>query len=257
VADPNNILNQNLTLGGNLAVLGDTALDGDVVITGNENITGDMVAAGRVVSGNAFGLITPTLGRLSLDYTEVLVTLTGATTTFSFGASGLPAEALVIATSIRVVTAITGITSTLGTLNVNPTTGPSPVGFINAFTGALHFFQKPAAALNCRPLIAQLGESSRKSSMAIAKRCCVGNMDVNIGLKANRLVQCHHAPYHVLVARRALRVQLNDERLTTTLNAGKLLFQSALALIDRGKVRSSAGDFPISRDGLFAQAIRR
>lgn len=135
MADPNNILNQNLTLGGNLAVLGNTALDGNVVITGNENITGDMVAAGRVVSGSAFGLITPTLGRLALDYTEVLVTLdtTGDTTTFSFGASGLPAEALVIAASIRVVTAITGIGSTTGTLNVNPT-GPTSVDSISVFT---------------------------------------------------------------------------------------------------------------------------
>ena len=134
MADPNNILNQNLTLGGNLAVLGDTTLDGNVVITGNENITGDMVAAGRVVSGNAFGLITPTLGRLALDYTEVLVTLNtaSATTTFSFGASGLPAEALVIAASVRVVTAITGATSTTGTLNVNPTTSASPVDTILA-----------------------------------------------------------------------------------------------------------------------------
>ena len=93
--------------------------------------------------------------------------------------------------------------------------------------------------------------------MAIAKRCGIRNMDVHIGLQANRLVQCHHAAHHVLVARRALCVKLNDERLTTTLNAGKLLFQSALALIDRGKMRSSAGDFPISRDGLLAQAIGR
>ena len=134
MADPNNILNQNLglggnlSLGGNLAVLGDTALDGDVVITG------DTVAAGPVVSGNAFRLITPTLGSLSLDYTEVLVTLTGATTTFSFGASGLPAGALAFASSIRVVTTITGITSTLGTLNLNPITGSSFAGSINAFT---------------------------------------------------------------------------------------------------------------------------
>jgi hypothetical protein len=61
----------------------------------------------------------------------------------------------------------------------------------------------------------------------------------------------------VLIARGALRIKLNDERLTTTLNASELLFQSTLALINRGKVRSSAGDFPISRDGLLAQAIRR
>ena len=136
MADPNNILNQNLTLGGDLVVLGNTALDGNVVITGNENITGDMVAAGRVVSGSAFGLITPTLGRLALDYTEVLVTLdtTSATTTFSFGASGLPVEALVIAMSIRVVTTITGATSTTGTLNVNPVGPGSPVGSISTFT---------------------------------------------------------------------------------------------------------------------------
>jgi hypothetical protein len=130
VSNPANLLNQNLAIGGNLAVAG------DVVITGNENITGDMVAAGRVVSGNAFGLITPTLGRLALDYTEVLVTLdtTGDTTNISFGVGGLPVGALGFAASIRVVTAITGITSTLGTLNVNPTAGPNQAGSISAFT---------------------------------------------------------------------------------------------------------------------------
>ena len=80
---------------------------------------------------------------------------------------------------------------------------------------------------------------------------------MHIGLKANRLVQCHHAAHNVLIARRALRVKLNDERLTTTLNAGELLFQSAFTLVDRGKVRGSARDFPIGRDGLLAQAIRR
>ena len=134
MADPNNILNQNLTLGGNLDVLGNTALDGNLVITGNENITGDVTAAGRVVSGNAFGLITPTLGRLALDYTEVLVTLdtTGNTTAFSFGAGGLPAFALAVAASIRVVTTIT-VDSTTGTLNLNPT-APNPAGTISAFT---------------------------------------------------------------------------------------------------------------------------
>ena len=129
--------------------------------------------------------------------------------------------------------------------------------FINAFTGALHFFQESAAALNCCALIAQLGESARKSSMAIAKRCGIRNVNVNIGLKASRLVQCHHAAHHVLIARGALRVKLNDERLTSTLNASELLFQSALTLVDRGKMRSSAGDFTIGGDGLLAQAICR
>ena len=68
--------------------------------------------------------------------------------------------------------------------------------------------------------------------MAIAKRCGIGNVNVNIGLKASCLVQCHHAAHHVLIACRALRVKLNDERLTSTLNASELLFQSAFALID-------------------------
>lgn len=136
MADPNNILNQNLTLGGNLDVLGNTALDGNLVITGNENITGDVTAAGQVVSGAAIGLVTPTLGTLLLDYTEVLVPLdtTGDTTAFSFGAGGLPAFALVVAGSIRVVTTIAGIDSTTGTLDLNPTAGPNPAGTISAFT---------------------------------------------------------------------------------------------------------------------------
>lgn len=139
MADPNNRLNQNLILGGNLDVLGNTALDGNLVITGNENITGDVTAAGRVVSGTAIGLVTPTLGTLLLDYTEVLVPLdtTVATTAFSFGAGGLPAFASVIAASIRVVTAIT-VDSATGTLNLNPAAVlpavPNPAGAISAFT---------------------------------------------------------------------------------------------------------------------------
>ena len=128
MSNPNNLLNQNLAIGGNLAVAG------DVVITGNEIITGNVVTAGQIVSGTALKLVTPTLGTFSLDFTEVLVTLTGATTNFSFGVGGLPVGALVVAASIRVVTTITGITSTLGTLNVNPTAGPNPAGSISTFT---------------------------------------------------------------------------------------------------------------------------
>jgi hypothetical protein len=130
VSNPTNLLNQNLVIGGNLAV------DGDVVITGNENITGNVVTAGQIVSGTALKLVTPTLGTFSLDFTEVLVTLdtTGDTTTFSFGVGGLPAGALGVASSIRVVTTITGITSTLGTLNVNPTAGANYAGSISTFT---------------------------------------------------------------------------------------------------------------------------
>jgi hypothetical protein len=130
VSNPANLLNQNLAIGGNLAVAG------DVVITGNENITGNVVTAGQIVSGTALKLVTPTLGTFSLDFTEVLVTLdtTSDTTAFSFGVGGLPVGALVVAGSIRVVTAITGIDSTLGTLNVNPTAGPNQAGSISTFT---------------------------------------------------------------------------------------------------------------------------
>ncbi len=130
MANPNNVMNQNLAIGGNLAVTGNAAVTGDAVIVG------DVVATDRIASGTAIGLVTPTLGTFSLDFTEVLVTLstTGATTAINLGAGGLPAGASAIATSIRVVTNITGINSTDGTLNLNPTTGPSPAGNITAFT---------------------------------------------------------------------------------------------------------------------------
>jgi hypothetical protein len=124
MANPNNILNQNLAIGGDLAVIG------------NSVVTGNVVATGRVASGTAIGVVTPTLGSFVLDFTEVLVTLdtTGDTTAINFGTSGLPAGALAVSTSIRVVSTITGINSTTGTLNLNPTTGPSPAGIISAFT---------------------------------------------------------------------------------------------------------------------------
>lgn len=130
MSNPNNLINQNLAIGGNLAVAGNAAVTGNVAIVGN------IVATDRIASGSAIGLVTPTLGSFALDFTEVLVTLstTGATTAINFGTNGLPAGALAVATSIRVVDAITGINSTDGTLNLNPTTGPSPAGTINAFT---------------------------------------------------------------------------------------------------------------------------
>lgn len=130
MANPNNVMNQNLAIGGNLAVVGNAAVTGDAVIVG------DVVATDRIASGTAIGLVTPTLGTFSLDFTEVLVPLstTSATTTFSFGTGGLPAGALGVAVSIRVVSTITGINSTTGTLNVNPTSGLSPVTTISTFT---------------------------------------------------------------------------------------------------------------------------
>jgi len=123
-------MNQNLAIGGNLAVTGNAAVTGDAVIVG------DVVATDRIASGTALGLVTPTLGTFSLDFTEVLVPLstTGATTAINFGTNGLPAGASAVAASIRVVTNITGINSTAGTLNLNPTSGPSFAGAISAFT---------------------------------------------------------------------------------------------------------------------------
>jgi hypothetical protein len=144
MANPNNILNQNLVIGGNLGVVGNLALTGNAAIvgnlalTGNAAIVGNVVTTGLIASGTSLGLVTPTLGTFSLDFTEVLVTLNtaGATTSINFGTNGLPGGASAVAASIRVVTAITGINSTTGTLNLNPTStsGPSPAGSISAFT---------------------------------------------------------------------------------------------------------------------------
>lgn len=130
MANPNNLINQNLAIGGNLAVAGNAAVTGNVAIVGN------IVATDQIASGTAIGLITPTLGTFSLDFTEVLVTLntTGAATTINFGTNGLPGGVAVVGGSIRVVSAITGINSTDGTLTLNNSGAGDTAGVINAFT---------------------------------------------------------------------------------------------------------------------------
>lgn len=138
MSNPTNLLNQNLTLGGDLEVVGDTTLT-NVAVSGDETVAGDTITAGRVVSGTAMGLVTPTLGTLSFDYTEVLVPLntTGATTAIDFGVNGLPVGVLGLGAAIRVVNPITGVNSTTGTLNINPTTSPAPAAVITSFTAGV------------------------------------------------------------------------------------------------------------------------
>lgn len=130
MANPNNVMNQNLAIGGNLAVTGNAAVTGDAVIVG------DVVATDRIASGTALGLVTPTLGTFSLDFTEIAfnVDTTSATTVISLGAGGLPANSAVVGVTMRVITAITGagFDSTDGVLRLNPNTTPVIIGSLGA-----------------------------------------------------------------------------------------------------------------------------
>ena len=130
MANPNNIMNQNLAIGGNLAVVGNLAIDGDAVIVG------DVVATDRIASGTAIGLVTPTLGTFSLDFTEIAfnVDTASATTVISLGAGGLPANSAVVGVTMRVITAITGVgfDSTDAALSLNPGTTPVIIGSLGA-----------------------------------------------------------------------------------------------------------------------------
>lgn len=124
-ATPSNIINTNLAVGGNLDVTGNTSM------TGNLAVTGTVATTGAIASGSALGLITPTLGTFSLDYSETLVTLSTVSDTTTFAIS-LPGGANVVAASFRIVTAITGTASTDLTLIVNPGGTNDPAGVINS-----------------------------------------------------------------------------------------------------------------------------
>jgi hypothetical protein len=121
-SNPSNIMNNDLAIGGNFGAVGNIVTAAGVGAS-NEVVsyTGLRIASGTPGS--------PTNGDLTITVVEQLVTLStsGDTTTVTLPAGSLPAQSVIVGAALRVTTQITGATSTLLTLDVNPSFGPDEV----------------------------------------------------------------------------------------------------------------------------------